>query len=98
MFYSCFPSFNPQEKMYKTINVDSGQFTLIHVLGTLDQEFPSSVYLKHNNDSVLLCKGYGIKDISLKDSTLVVKMNGQKIFFRNKIKTYKIKIVSEQGT
>ena len=41
-----------------------------------------------NNDSVLVCKGYGIKMIRMEGDTLMIDMDGEILYHRYKIKKY----------
>ena len=47
-----------------------------------------------SNDSVLVCKGYGIKMIRMKGDTLMIKMDGEILYYRDKIKKYRVKLLS----
>ena len=47
-----------------------------------------------NNDSLLACKGYGIKMIRMKGDTLMIKMDGEILYHRDKIKKYRVKLLS----
>lgn len=84
----CVPSFRPQEKEQNRINVKNGTFVLIDHIGTLDSEFPSEVYFISNKDSVLVYKGYGIKNMSVKDDTLAIYSNGETLHHLSKIDNY----------
>ena len=77
----CFPNFAPQNKESECVDVDSGKFVLITQIGVMDQEYPYSVYYIMNNDSVLACKGYGIKMIRMKGDTLMIKMGGEILYY-----------------
>ena len=81
--------------MGKFINrIDSGKFVLITQIGVLDQEYPYSVYYIMNNDSLLVCKGYGIKIIRMKGDTLMIKLDGEILYHRDKMKKYRVKLLS----
>ena len=90
----CFPNFAPRSKENECVDVDSGKFALITQVGVIDQEYPYSVYYIMNNDSVLACKGYGIKMIRMKGDTLMIKMDGEILYYRDKIKKYRVKLLS----
>ncbi|MFC2489855.1 MAG: hypothetical protein ACFNVK_07130 [Prevotella sp.] len=90
----CFPNFAPRSKESQCVDVDSGKFVLITQIGVIDQEYPYSVYYIMNNDSVLACKGYGIKMIRMKDDTLMIKLDGEILYHRDKIKKYRVKLLS----
>ena len=90
----CFPNFAPRSKESECVDVDSGKFVLITQIGVMDQEYPYSVYYIMNNDSVLACKGYGIKMIRMKDDTLMIKLDGEVLYHRDKIKKYRVKLLS----
>ena len=68
---------------------------LIHEIGNLDQDFPSSVYFVNKADSVLIYKGYAVKDISLKADTLIVKASDDSLFSCPQVESYGLKIVDE---
>ena len=95
LFCGCFPSFKPHNEECKHIDVEDGKFVLIHEFGNLDQDFPSSVYFVNNDDSVLIYKGYAVKDISLKADTLVVNASGDSLFSCPQVNSYGLKIVDE---
>ena len=90
----CFPNFAPRSKESECVDVDSGKFVSITQIGVIDQEYPYSVYYIMNNDSVLACKGYGIKMIRMKDDTLMIKMDGEILYYRDKMKKYRVKLLS----
>ena len=90
----CFPNFAPRSKENECVDVDSGKFALITQVGVIDQEYPYSVYYIMSNDSVLVCKGYGIKMIRMKGDTLMIKMDGEILYYRDKIKKYRVKLLS----
>ena len=90
----CFPNFAPRSKESECVDVDSGKFALVTQIGVMDQEYPYSVYYIMNNDSVLVCKGYGIKMIRMKGDTLMIKMDGEILYYRDKIKKYRVKLLS----
>ena len=90
----CFPNFAPRNKESECVDVDSGKFALITQIGVIDQEYPYSVYYIMNNDSVLVCKGYGIKMIRMEGDTLMIDMDGEILYHRDKIKKYRVKLLS----
>ena len=90
----CFPDFAPRSKESQCVDVDSGKFVLITQIGVLDQEYPYSVYYIMNNDSLLVCKGYGIKMIRMKGDTLMIKLDGEILSHRDKMKKYRVKLLS----
>ena len=90
----CFPNFAPRSKESQCVDVDSGKFVLITQIGVLDQEYPYSVYYIMNNDSLLVCKGYGIKMIRMKGDTLMIKLDGEILYHRDKMKKYRVKLLS----
>ena len=91
----CFPNFKPRTVECRHIDVEGGKFVLIREIGCLDQEFPSSVYFVNNDDSVLIYKGYAVKDLSVKADTLTVNVGGETLFSCPKIESYELKIISE---
>ncbi len=95
LFCGCFPSFKPHNEECKHIDVEDGKFVLIHEFGNLDQDFPSSVYFVNNDDSVLIYKGYAVKDISLKADTLVVNASGDSLFSCPQVESYGLKVIDE---
>ena len=90
----CFPNFAPRNKESECVDVDSGKFVLITQNGVIDQEYPYSVYYIMNNDSVLVCKGYGIKMIRMEGDTLMIDMDGEILYHRDKMKKYRVKLLS----
>ena len=90
----CFPNFAPRSKESECVDVDSGKFASITQIGVMDQEYPYSVYYIMNNDSVLVCKGYGIKMIRMKGDTLMIKLDGEILSHRDKMKKYRVKLLS----
>ena len=42
----------------------------------------------------LVCKGYGIKMIRMKGDTLMIKLDGEVLYHRDKIKKYRVKLLS----
>ena len=90
----CFPNFAPRSKESQCVDVDSGKFVLITQIGVMDQEYPYSVYYIMNNDSLLVCKGYGIKMIRMKGDTLMIKLDGEILYHRDKMKKYRVKLLS----
>ena len=87
-------NFAPRSKENECVDVDSGKFALVTQIGVMDQEKPYSVYYIMNNDSVLVCKGCGIKMIRMKGDTLMIKMDGEILYYRDKIKKYRVKLLS----
>lgn len=90
----CFPNFSPQNKESECIDVDNGKFVLITQIGVIDQEYPYSVYYIVNNDSILVCKGYRIKEMRIRDDTLEIDINGEMLYCRDKIEKYRVKPLS----
>lgn len=89
------PSFKSQKEDCKHVDVDGGKFVLIREIGNLDQEFPSSVFFVNEADSVLIYRGYAVKDMNVKADTLIVNVGGKTLFSCPKAESYWLKIISE---
>ena len=91
----CFPSFSPQKEEYKRIKINSNKIVLFHQIGTLDQVLPNIVYFINKDDSILIYKGDSVKDINIKEDTLMIRVKGKSLYSCDKIKSYKVKVINE---